>query len=407
MRLILKVANTGIVLDPSIDDKRATGTLFGIPYRVSVGSEMDVLRSSMITNDKTGWDYLYELVSTRYSAHNNKMRIGVPVDDGIKEFHLNPGLHGIVGPTATGKSYTMMKGVKPFVERNPLRSIATYTYSEDRVEGGVKLNNPEELFVEIASDVLDQLSSFCSFKDAPEVDATSMTLKQNSKWSEYVIDKLNDNYSDMDDFMSKIDMTSPLPKVVFLDSIRDFVYSKGISGSGGFNMRVLVEIGFMKGLFEDLNMHYFVAINPLVSLKEKDALDKIESDADSSTSAVFSMRPSTARSVTPEMRVYARGPANPDRGMTSIVVRNLKDNPVTETELKEFMIGNVVDVAPEVSVAEEPPITDSLAVEDVVTSPTRANKSYGTKIAKPNEQDMLLSALLHISNNNNSEFEDK
>jgi hypothetical protein len=393
MKLIIKIAGTGIILDTDMPVDRSQGSLYGVPYKITAGAELDIYRTAFKADDNTGWDVAYRELLKRPSSSKNVLRVGVPTNSGVKEFHYNPGVHTILGPTGAGKNFVLFKGMKPFVDVNPLRSSSIYSYGEDKLEGGVKLNDPEELFVELASDILDQIASFFVLKKGG-AENSSGSLKNGNGYASDVIKAMSKTYDSVADFDKTFAAISPLPKVVYLDSIRDYVYSKGIQGSGGFNMRIIMEINFLKGLIEELNMHMFVTINPLVSFDDKNSLNKIESDAESSTSTVLSLRPVKLRDPNPNVNLYARGAANPDRVISELTIRNLKTSPVTAEEIKTFAAGEIVVMDEDSAVVEDRDVV-TYAAESAVAAPVRVSKTYGTKAVRKvkTQQDSLLAAI--------------
>lgn len=405
MKFVIKVAGTGIVLDTNMDEKYSNGTLYGVPYKIAAGGELDVYRSAFKADGRTGWDRAYAQILQRKSTSTNVLRIGIPTTKDVQEFHYNPGVHAIIGPTGSGKNFTLFKGIKPFVDMNPTRMASIYSYGEDKIDGGIKLNDPEELFVELASDILDQIASFFAIKDG-NVENSAGSLKNGNGYAERLIELLNIDYDSVDSFMDNMVELTPLPRIVYLDSIRDFVYSKGIQGAGGFNMRIVMEISFLKSLVEELNMHMFITMNPLVSYKDKEALDKIESDAESSTSTVLSLRPSKLRDTTPGCNLYARGASNTERAIREITIRNLITNPVQQEELNKFAAGVITVMSPEETDSNDVERESvSYASESIDNAPIKAAKTYGTKaVRKVNvQQDLLLSAISAITKSVNSE----
>jgi hypothetical protein len=405
MKFVIKVAGTGIVLDTNMDEKYSNGTLYGIPYKIAAGGELDVYRSAFKADGMTGWDRAYSQILQRISTSTNVLRVGIPTTKEVQEFHYNPGVHAIIGPTGSGKNFTLFRGIKPFVDMNPTRSSSIYSYGEDKIEGGIKLNDPEELFVELASDILDQIASFFAIKDG-NVEESAGSLKGGNGYADKLITLLNKDYDNVDAFMENMVELTPLPRIVYLDSIRDFVYSKGIQGAGGFNMRIVMEVSFLKSLVEELNMHLFVTMNPLVSYKDKDALDKIESDAESSTSTVLSLRPTKLRDTTPGCNLYARGASNAERAIREITIRDLILNPVDQEELNTFAAGVITVMSADDSKDDySERETVSYAAESIDNAPVKAAKTYGTKaVRKVNvQQDLLLSALSAITKSVNSE----
>jgi hypothetical protein len=371
MDLAIKFADTSLLLSTTFDtdSKGVVGRLFGIHYRLD--TRTTTFRSGFLADSNTAWDHMYTNVSKLRIGDKAKIPMYIPAKDGLQEYHLNAGEHVVLGATASGKTTTLFEGIKPFLDKVPSSANQVLVFGEDYIKDALDLSQPVELFVELANHILRQLASFYTFEgaviDLDDDDMVEALLKQYSE------DEFNEKF--------KLNVT-PLPRILYLESIRDFVYSTGVLGKGGFNMRIAIESTHLRKAIEKLNIHLFVTINPLLDIEKKRELKKLASDFDSSVTSVILQIPSNERESEPEVRIYARGPANVDRKIRRTVMRNLIDNPVTDEEVLNKVSTSVPLEVTTPTLPEDEEWTDSTFVSSASHNNRKAISLFSDNLRK-------------------------
>lgn len=206
------------------------------------------------------------------------MEIGLPIE-GPETYEIDPGISLLLAPTRWGKTYFTVRGVIP----------AAYAIYEPDAVRAISYVEPYELTPGVAMEHI----------------ADPIQLMVNL--AEFVM--------------------NPDQQVLFLDSLRAFVYdaSVGGTGEGGMDEYLSVQLTALSNVLARAGKIVFATLNPMISSDNKERYDRLVDKIVASVPLVIVGRQSRV------VDIYQRGVSAPSRSVSNAHVRDLSTPALTIT----------------------------------------------------------------------------